>query len=102
LHISGSTRRGELTNQLGLDYRDSPLSIGAPSGDNVPGDRISDRRLPDGRRLLEAMRHGGATLLVRPSGDNILLRPDGYIAQITPDRPATYAGLDVLQIEAAD
>jgi hypothetical protein len=48
------------------------------------------------------MRHGGATLLVRPSGDNILLRPDGYIAQITPDRPATYAGLDVVQIDAAD
>lgn len=102
LHTSGSTRRGELTNQLGLDYRESPLSIGEPSGDKVPGDRISDRRLPDGRRLLEAMRHGGATLLVRPSGDNVLVRPDGYIAQITPDRPATYAGLDVVQIDTAD
>jgi 2-polyprenyl-6-methoxyphenol hydroxylase-like FAD-dependent oxidoreductase len=99
LHVNTSIQRGELTNQLSLNYRGSSLSLGGPSEDIHPGDRIAGHLLPDGSSLLSSMRHGGATLLVRRSGGHALVRPDGYVAEITPDRIESYMGLEVHQVE---
>jgi hypothetical protein len=101
LHTRQSTRRGELTNQLSLGYRDGPLARGAPVGDLHPGDRMPNERLADGRTLLSAMRHGGATLLKRSTGPNVLIRPDGYIAEFTDKPVSDYFGLEVIEIKSA-
>lgn len=102
LHVQASTQRGELTNQLSLGYRDGPLARGEPQGDLFPGDRMPDRRLADGRRLLEAMRHGGATQVVRRNGHHVLVRPDGYIAEFTEVPVKAYHGLEVVPVLALD
>ena len=99
LHLDVSTQRGELTNQLSVGYRSSPLAEGAPAGDLYPGDRMPDQRLADGRRLLEVMRHGGATQVARPDGTQILVRPDGYIATISDRRVESYHGFEVVDVQ---
>jgi 2-polyprenyl-6-methoxyphenol hydroxylase-like FAD-dependent oxidoreductase len=99
LHVKASRERGDLTNQLSLNYRDSPLSSGKPFGGIFPGDRIEDRRLADGRRLFDLLRHTGATQLMRRDGNHVLVRPDGYVAQITDARAMDYAGEAVRHVE---
>jgi len=101
LHGSASTKRGELTNQLSVGYRQSPLALGASSGDFHPGDRMPDRHLKDGRRLLEVMRQGNAAQVMAPDGRQILVRPDGYIAEITDRIVTSYHGFDVVQVVAS-
>ncbi len=82
LHVKTSRQRGELTNQLSLSYRDSPLSVGTESNGVAPGDRMPDRILPDGTRLFAQLRHTGATQLIRRNAPHILIRPDAYVAEI--------------------
>lgn len=100
LHVSASTRRGDLTNQLGLSYSGGPLAQSASDGPIVPGDRMPDQRLGDGRRLFEVMRHAGATQIMRPNGNHILVRPDGYIAEVGRTEHSSYYGLEVVQVVA--
>jgi 2-polyprenyl-6-methoxyphenol hydroxylase-like FAD-dependent oxidoreductase len=92
LHVAKSLKRGDLTNQLTLNYRDSPLSTGAPLSGLSPGDRMVNRLLPDGSRVFDALRHGGASQFASRSGQFILVRPDGYVASITQTKLETYAG----------
>jgi 2-polyprenyl-6-methoxyphenol hydroxylase-like FAD-dependent oxidoreductase len=87
-----SFQRGDLTNQLGLHYRTSPLSTGSASGNLHPGDRMPDARLEDGSRLFDRMRGPHATVVVTPDGAKFLVRPDGYIASIGSEEVAEYAG----------
>ncbi len=101
LHVRNSFQRGELTNQLGVGYRNSSLAHGASTGEIFPGDRMPDQRLADGRRLFEVMRHGGATQVMRPKRDHILVRPDGYVAEIVDKEITNYFGYGVVQVEAA-
>jgi len=100
MHSTVSKSRGDLTNQLGLSYRGGPLAMGPALGPLNPGDRIPDQRLADGRRLYEAMRHGGATQIMRADGDHILVRPDGYIAELGRSEIASYHGHDVVHVPA--
>ncbi|MDB5429985.1 MAG: putative monooxygenase [Caulobacter sp.] len=99
LHVQASRERGDLTNQLALNYRDSPLSKGEPSGGIFPGDRVADRRLADGRRLFDLLRHTGATQLMRRDRRHVLVRPDGYVAQITDTKVMEYAGEAVRHVD---
>ena len=87
-----SLKRGDLTNQLGLNYRASPLSTGTVSGTLHPGDRMPDARLDDGSRLFDRMRGPQATAVVMRNGTRILVRPDGYIASIGGAEVEEYAG----------
>ncbi len=101
LHLTVSKSRGDLTNQLGLSYHGGPLAKGKASGTLKPGDRMPDQRLADGRRLFEAMRHGGATQVMRANRQHVLVRPDGYVAEITAREVAAYHGHAVVRVEAA-
>jgi hypothetical protein len=101
LHVTVSKSRGDLTNQLGLSYHGGPLARGDTVGGIRPGDRIPDQRLADGRRLFEAMRHGGATQIMRANRKHILVRPDGYVAEITSAEVSWYHGHEVVPVEAA-
>lgn len=92
LHQKRSLKRGALTDQLGLHYRDSLLSSGKAFGNLHPGDRMPDILLADGSRLFEHMRGPHATELVRIEGPRILIRPDGYIAHIGEEQFREYAG----------
>lgn len=100
LHRTVSKSRGDVTSQLGLSYAGSPLAKGMAQGELKPGDRIPDRRLADGRRLYEVMRHGGATQVISGKGDNILIRPDAYIAEVGGPEVGSYYGHDVLHIHS--
>lgn len=104
LHTAGSTKRGELTNQLSVGYRGGPLAEGsdldAPEGSLQAGDRMPDEVLADGTRLLVAMRHGGGTRVRRPNGASVLVRPDGYIASIRTDDRTDYYGLPIIDVRA--
>ena len=77
-----SFKRGDLTNQLGLHYRSSPLSTGSALGGLHPGDRMPDARLEDGSRLFEHMQGPHPTVIRTSQGGSIVVRPDGYIATI--------------------
>jgi 2-polyprenyl-6-methoxyphenol hydroxylase-like FAD-dependent oxidoreductase len=92
LHQTRSIKRGKATNQLGLNYRTSPLSSGIALGRLRPGDRMPDLRLEDGSRLFDHMRGHQATELVTPEGHTLLIRPDGYIAHIGTTHFGEYAG----------
>lgn len=98
LHTTVSKSRGDLTNQLGLSYAGGPLAKGLAREGLSAGDRMPDQRLADGRRLYKAMRHGGATRIMRATGDHILIRPDGYIAEFGGAETATYFGHDVHEV----
>jgi 2-polyprenyl-6-methoxyphenol hydroxylase-like FAD-dependent oxidoreductase len=87
-----SFKRGDLTNQLGLHYRSSPLSTGTALGSLHPGDRMPDARLEDGSRLFEQMRGPHATVVVAAGGTRILVRPDGYVASIGSADVTEYGG----------
>jgi 2-polyprenyl-6-methoxyphenol hydroxylase-like FAD-dependent oxidoreductase len=103
LHETRSLKRGDLTDQLGLNYRGSSLASGAPFGELYPGDRMPDCRLADGARLFDHLRGPHATELVTPEGTRILIRPDGYIAHIGEGRSAEYAGAPTRELAwAAD
>jgi len=95
LLADGSNKRGELTNQLGVGYRSSPLSKGGAIGNLFPGDRMPDERLADGRRLLEVLRTGNAVQILRQDGRKILVRPDGYVAEVIVPDVTSYFGFDV-------
>jgi 2-polyprenyl-6-methoxyphenol hydroxylase-like FAD-dependent oxidoreductase len=99
LHGARSMKRGELTNQLGLHYRESPLTSGTTLGELHAGDRMPDGRLSNGRRIFDVLRHEGATQLVRQDGFKVLVRPDAYIASIGRDDIDTYAGQAVVKAE---
>jgi len=101
LHLKQSTKRGELTNQLSVGYRGGPLAEGTSEGELQPGDRIPDMILKDGTRLLEAMRHGGATRVTLADQEVVLVRPDGYIAATGNDERETYYGLPIISVQAA-
>ncbi|QCX78719.1 Pentachlorophenol 4-monooxygenase [Streptomyces sp. YIM 121038] len=103
----GQARRGAATRQLGLEYRDSPLSLDTrsplPEGGLRAGDRAPDGRLGTGR-VFDAFRGPHFTLLAvgteaeppAVNGDLVhtrrtqsldgygeglfLVRPDGYVA----------------------
>lgn len=92
LHQTRSLKRGEATNQLGLHYRESPLSARGSLGELQPGDRMPDARLENGSRLFEQLRDGRARELVTSEGIRVLIRPDGYIAQIGGIRSSEYLG----------
>jgi 2-polyprenyl-6-methoxyphenol hydroxylase-like FAD-dependent oxidoreductase len=92
LHVAKSLKRGDLTNQLAMNYRDSPLSTGAPLSGLYPGDRMVNRLLPDGSHVFDALRHGRASQFASRTGEFILVRPDGYVASITQTKSNTYAG----------
>ena len=101
LHASVTKSRGDRTSQLGLSYTGGPLAQGPAVGRIAPGDRVPDQRLADGRRLFEALRHGGATQIMHPDRRHILVRPDGYVAEITGRTVDDYHGHPVVQVEAA-
>ncbi|MFF0741160.1 FAD-dependent monooxygenase [Streptomyces sp. NPDC004111] len=106
----GEQRRGRATQQLGLNYRESPLSQGA-AGALHAGDRAPDGPLPDGRRLFDALRGpdfallavgvpapGGLPVAVHalpayePYGTGLfLVRPDGYVGWASDGDPAGLA-----------
>jgi 2-polyprenyl-6-methoxyphenol hydroxylase-like FAD-dependent oxidoreductase len=92
LHQTRSIKRGKATNQLGLNYRKSPLSSGVTLGSLHPGDRMPDLRLADGSRLFDHLRGHQATEFVTPAGPRLLVRPDGYIAHIGTTHFTEYAG----------
>ena len=92
LHQKRSLKRGALTDQLGLHYRDSSLSSGKALGNLHPGDRMPDIPLADGSRLFEHMRGPHATELATIEGPRILIRPDGYIAHIGEEQFNECAG----------
>jgi len=98
LYRTRPIRRGDATDQLALHYRTSPLSSGVTMGGLHPGDRMPDRRLPDGSRLFEHLRGTHATEAVTPGGTRILIRPDGYIAHIGATHFTEYAGEPTRQI----
>jgi 2-polyprenyl-6-methoxyphenol hydroxylase-like FAD-dependent oxidoreductase len=100
LHQTKSIKRGDATNQLTLNYRNSSLSSGTPFGSLHPGDRIPDGRLDDGSRLFDHLRGPHATELVSPGGPRILIRPDGYIAHIGSEQFGEYAGEPTCQVRA--
>ena len=87
-----SIKRRELTDQLGLHYRDSSLSSGDAVGVLHPGDRMPDTLLADGGRLFDHMRGPHATDFATIKGPRILIRPDGYIAHIGEEQFREYAG----------
>ncbi|MFI6080289.1 FAD-dependent oxidoreductase [Streptomyces sp. NPDC051217] len=98
----GEEQRGAATRQLGLGYRNGPLSTGA-AGALQAGDRAPDGRLADGTRIFEGLRGPHFTLLMAgtdaeaPPGETdqlhvrrlpantpygkglFLIRPDGYV-----------------------
>ncbi|MFE4913645.1 FAD-dependent monooxygenase [Streptomyces sp. NPDC056652] len=98
----GEAGRGAATRQLGLGYREGPLSTGA-AGALRAGDRAPDGPLPDGTTLFDTLRGPHFTLLVvgtdaelppldpelvrvreldayAPYGKGVfLVRPDGYV-----------------------
>jgi 2-polyprenyl-6-methoxyphenol hydroxylase-like FAD-dependent oxidoreductase len=103
----GEQQRGRATQQLDLGYRESPLSTGA-AGALHSGDRAPDGRLPDGRRIFDALRGPGCTLLAvgvpapdgslpvpvhtlpeyEPYGTGLfLIRPDGYVGWASTGDP---------------
>jgi hypothetical protein len=92
LHQTRSIKRGKATDQLGLNYRNSPLSSGVPLGRLRPGDRMPDLRLEDGSRLFDHLHGSQATEFVTPEGPRLLIRPDGYIAHIGTTHFSEYAG----------
>jgi 2-polyprenyl-6-methoxyphenol hydroxylase-like FAD-dependent oxidoreductase len=92
IYRTRSLKRGDVTNQLRLHYRTSPLSSGKSLGRLHPGDRMPDVRLADGSRLFEQMRGTHATQFVMRDGTRVLIRPDGYIASIGTPRVTSYAG----------
>ena len=92
LHQSPSIKRGKATDQLGLNYRNSPLSSGVTLGRLRPGDRMPDLRLEDGSRLFDHLHGPQATEFVTPEGPRLLIRPDGYIAHIGTTHFSEYAG----------
>jgi len=99
LHVKKSRQRGELTNHLSLNYRNSPLCKGEPHEGVAPGDRIADRILPDGSRLFDHLRHTSATQLIRRSAPHILVRPDAYVAEISHREVSSYFGEQVRKVE---
>src|SRR3984885_13019853 len=92
LHQKRTSKRGDLTNQLGLHYRGSSLSSGDMLGSLHPGDRMPDIPLADGSRLFEYLRGPHATEFATTEGPRILIRPDGYIAHIGEVQFREYAG----------
>jgi FAD binding domain len=95
LHRTRSLKRGDLTDQLGINYRESPLSSGDTLGGLHPGDRMPDMRLDDGGRLFDRLRGPNATEVITPEGLGVLIRPDGYVAQIGVQHVELYAGQPV-------
>jgi 2-polyprenyl-6-methoxyphenol hydroxylase-like FAD-dependent oxidoreductase len=98
LYQKRSIKRGALTDQLGLHYRQSPLSSGKSLGNLYPGDRMPDLPLPDGSRLFEHMRGTHATEFAAVEGPRILIRPDGYIAHIGKKQFNDYAGESIVKV----
>ncbi|HEY1745023.1 MAG TPA: FAD-dependent monooxygenase [Granulicella sp.] len=92
LHQTRSIKRGDVTDQLALHYRDSSLSSGDALGALRPGDRMPDILLADGSRLFDHMRGPHATDFATTEGPRILIRPDGYIAHIGQKQFKEYAG----------
>jgi 2-polyprenyl-6-methoxyphenol hydroxylase-like FAD-dependent oxidoreductase len=92
LHQTRSIKRGMATDQLGLNYRNSPLSSGVTLGRLHPGDRMPDLRLEDGISLFDHLHGPHATEFVTPEGPRLLIRPDGYIAHIGTTHFSEYAG----------
>ena len=92
LHQTRSIKRRKATDQLGLNYRNSPLSSGVTLGKLSPGDRMPDLRLEDGSRLFDHLHGPQATEFVTPEGRRLLIRPDGYIAHIGSTHFSEYAG----------
>jgi hypothetical protein len=92
LHQKRSIKRGSLTDQLGLHYRDSSLSSGDVLGTLHPGDRMPDIRLADGTKLFDHMRGPHAIDFATVEGPRILIRPDGYIAHVGQKQFSEYAG----------
>ncbi|WP_329561527.1 FAD-dependent monooxygenase [Kitasatospora sp. NBC_01266] len=114
-------RRAGQTSQLGIAYRDSPLSVETradlPEEALRAGDRIPDLALPQGR-LFDLLRGPHATLLavgrpapagraaelvvrefaeLAPLGPGLfVVRPDGYLGLATQDPAALAAYLDLL------
>jgi 2-polyprenyl-6-methoxyphenol hydroxylase-like FAD-dependent oxidoreductase len=101
LHQKPTTKRGDSTNQLSLNYRLSPLSSGNSFGNLHPGDRMPDARLTDGTRLFEKLRGPHATEAATAEGTYILIRPDGYIATISSTRTEKYLGQPVVTVRLA-
>jgi 2-polyprenyl-6-methoxyphenol hydroxylase-like FAD-dependent oxidoreductase len=85
----GETRRGEATRQLGLGYRDSPLTRETRThpGPLRAGDRAPDARVA-GVRLFDAFRGPHWTLLAL--GDVEAPEPDGRTRLVRGPAPGTY------------
>jgi 2-polyprenyl-6-methoxyphenol hydroxylase-like FAD-dependent oxidoreductase len=101
LYQKRSLKRGALTNQLGVHYRESPLSSGEARFELHPGDRLPDGRSKNGERVFDLLRHPGATEFTLGDGFKCLVRPDGYIARIGRESTDTYGGLPVRRAEWA-
>jgi 2-polyprenyl-6-methoxyphenol hydroxylase-like FAD-dependent oxidoreductase len=93
LHKSASTKRGDETNQLGLNYRGGPLVSGVALEGLHPGDRLPNLALADGGCVFEHLREGKGLVLRRPDGLSITVRPDGYVAAIAASPPQLLDGL---------
>jgi 2-polyprenyl-6-methoxyphenol hydroxylase-like FAD-dependent oxidoreductase len=102
IYRTRSLKRGDATNQLRLHYRTSPLSSGKPRGQLHPGDRMPDVRLSDGRRLFEQMRGTHAAEFIVRDGTRILIRPDGYIASISTQSVAAFAGEPTRPVDGSE
>jgi 2-polyprenyl-6-methoxyphenol hydroxylase-like FAD-dependent oxidoreductase len=101
LHKSASTRRGDETNQLGLNYRGGPLVSGAALDELHPGDRLPNLALADGGGVFERLREGRGLVLNRPDGRSITVRPDGYVAAIAASPPPLMQGLAYTHLNLA-
>lgn len=101
LHKSASTKRGDETNQLGLNYRGGPLAKGSPLGDLHPGDRLPNLALADGGCVFDQLREGKGLVLCRPDGRSITVRPDGYVTAIAASPPQLLDGLAYIHSDLA-
>ncbi|WP_327177615.1 FAD-dependent monooxygenase [Streptomyces sp. NBC_01335] len=90
----GEQQRGKEAQQLGLGYRDGPLSEGA-AGALVAGDRALDGDAGDGRRLFDVFRGPHFTLLAVGTDAPLPLPvPDGAVlVHRAPLSPAYGTGL---------
>lgn len=96
LHKTASTKRGDETNQLGLNYREGRLASGMPQGQLHPGDRLPNLGLADGGCVFDRLREGKGLMLHRPDGTAIAVRPDGYVTAIAQRPPSLLEGLEYI------
>lgn len=93
LHKTSSAKRGSKTNQLSLGYPDSGLSQGSAVHGVMPGQRMPNLLLNDGRHVFDLLKSPKVLRLQDGSGSQILVRPDGYVGVTGPFEGSLLAAL---------